>query len=421
MQEETIKNQVGKEFADEEVNIKEIFNKAIDFFWETLRFWWLIVLIASLMALKSYRSAVKVPKTYRAVTTYMVSDKKEEIRYSDYASLDYGISERASIKYNLDKIIQLTTTMRVIRKALMQKVVVDDTLDILANHVIREYNLNESWEGKLKNFYFEHDTIAKYDRIALTALKNVYFKVVGKSGETRLVQTLYDSDSGILSISAVSTSELLSIALSREIFFSLGDFYILSESEKQRKVYEMVREETDSLRSEIVVAKKKLLSFIDQNMGLSRKQYEAKKTGLEDEFNKLSISYGESYKNLQSSEMALLNTIPFIQEIDLPVEPIRPTKPSPIKAAITSGALWAFLTVLFVVIRRVILNILDKDQGPAVHRLDDGNEESPKETKPGLLKKLQQSLVGLWQHYRPLTRIMKLVKQLVIKLQRKKI
>ena len=122
MSEETIKKQAGKEFADEEVNLKEIFNKALDFFWEAVSFWWLIILVALFMAYRSYQIASKKPKTFRAVTTYMVNDKKEEIRYSDYASLDYGISERASIKYNLDKIIQLTTTMRVVREALLQKV-----------------------------------------------------------------------------------------------------------------------------------------------------------------------------------------------------------------------------------------------------------------------------------------------------------
>ena len=63
----------------------------------------------------------KNPKRYRAITTFMVSDKKEEIRYSDYASLDYGISERASIKYNLDKIIQLSTSRRVVTDALLKK------------------------------------------------------------------------------------------------------------------------------------------------------------------------------------------------------------------------------------------------------------------------------------------------------------
>ena len=294
-----------------------------------------------------------------------------------------------------------------------------DTIDFLANHVIREYKMNETWEGNLKGFFFTHDTIQKYDRIAFTALKNVFFKVVGKSGESRLVQSLYDTDSGILSIAAVTTSESLSIALSKEVFYSLGRFYVFSESEKQRRIYEMVRVETDSLRGEIVSAERRLLAFSDQNMGLSLKQYEARKTGYQEEVSKLSIAFGESFKNLQSSEMALLNTIPFIQEIDLPIIPIRPSKPSPIKAAITSGALWAFLTVLFVIVRRVILNILDKDMGPPINMVDREEDEEEEEDPPGFIKRIKLKIWGLWTKYNPIGYILKKLSTILHKLKRR--
>ena len=377
-----LNEETDQKFADEEVNLREIFNKVIDFFWEAVGFWWLILIVASLMAFKSYWDASKKPKTFRAITTFMVSDKKEEIRYSDYASLDYGISERASIKYNLDKIIQLSTSRRVVTDALLKKVMIQDTVDYLANHMIREYNLHNLWSGRLKSFYFKHDSISKYDRLEYNALKNVFFKVVGINGETKLVNCLYDSDSGILTIAAKTTSEGLSISLSTEIFNSLGEFYVKSESEKQRRIYKMVSIETDSLRGEIVGAQKRLLSFLDRNLGLSLKQYEAKKKGLEEEVAKLTMAFGESYKDLQATEMALLNTIPFIQVIDTPREPIRPARPSPIKAGIVSGFLGAFLTVLFVIVRRVILNIMSKDMGPHADAKSDEESTQDMEEEP---------------------------------------
>lgn len=356
--------QPGKDFADEEVNLKDIFYKAIDFFWEVVRMWWLILIVGALMAAYNYYKATKVVPTYRAATTFMVSDKKEEIRYSDYASLDYGISERASIIYNLDKVVQLSESMRVVRQALFYEYTYQDTLDYLANHMIRIYNLHNKWNGPLKNFYFEHDRIPNFNRIENNALKNLYFLVTGRQGEKRLTQVAFDLDSGILSIVVNSTSEFLSIALSTSIYRSLSEFYIESESAKQRKIYQMVIQETDSLRGEIVAAQRRLLAFQDRHLGLSQQQYAARKKGLEEEVFKLGMAFGSSYEDMQSTEMALLNTIPFIQLIDEPLTPIRPAKPSPIRTGISSFILWCFLTVIFVVIRRVILDILNKDKGP---------------------------------------------------------
>ena len=357
----------GRDFADEEVNLKEIFDKAIAFFWEVVRFWWLLILVGALMAINSYRSTSKEVATYRAETTFMVSDKKEEIRYSDYASLDYGISERASIKYNLDKVVHLAQSMRVIQDALFKKYEHLDTIDYLANHMIRIFKLHDRWNGPLKTFYFTHDSIPQFNRIENNALKNLYFMVTGRRGEKRLVNTAYDLDSGVFSIVALTTNEFMAIALSKSIFRALGDFYILSESAKQRKIYQMVIEETDSLRGEIVSAQRRLLAFQDRHLGLSQQQFAARKKGLEEEVFKLSMAFGGSYEDMQSTEMALLNTIPFIQVIDEPLVPIRPTKPSPVKAAITSFILWIFLTSVFVVIRRVILDILNGQKGPKAH------------------------------------------------------
>lgn len=388
-------------FADEEVNLKEIFYKVIDFFWEAVSFWWLILIVASLMAIKAYRSAAQKPKTYKAVATFMIIDKKEDIRYNDYASLDYGISERPSVQYNLDKIIFLSSSRRVINKALLTKVTVYDSLDYLANHIIREYGLHQLWSGKLKTFYFEHDTITQFSRLEYNALINIFFKVVGLNGESKLVNNYFDSDTGILYITANTTSEDISIALAKEIYSSLANFYMRSESEKQRRIYKMVTIETDSLRGEIVSAQKRLLSFLDRNMGLSLKQFEAKKKGLEEEVNQLTFAFSESFKNLQDTELALLNTVPFIQDIDLPRAPIRPNQPNPIKAAIISAFLWAFLTVLFVIIRRVILNIMNQDMGPHAP-FKQQEAVLPQTTKKSYLSSLYSIGQSIWDKLKSL-------------------
>lgn len=356
------------EFANEEVNLKEVFRKVMSHLWEFLRFWWLIAGLSLFFGYVSYRSTSKVPKTYKAEATFMIADKKEEIVYNYSASVDYGIGEATTVQYNLDKVIQLAMSMRVVYDALLSKTVINGKEDFLINHVMDEYELNKKWGAnnpEMASMRITHDTLAQFDRLEMTLMKNVYFLITGLGGEGKLCNGLYDQDSGFIHISATTTCEGLSIALVNAIFESLSKFYIYTESEKQRKVYNLVMIEADSIRGELVTAQRRLLEYKDRMMGLSREQYDAKKILLEEEVHKLTIIFAEAIKDRESTEMALRNTIPFIIPIDMPCIPIRPNQPSPPKAFVSSAVVTSILTMVFLVLRRIVLNIWNKDQPQA--------------------------------------------------------
>ena len=361
MAEKPVINDSGKvEFSNEEVNLKDVFRKIISYLWEFLYLWWVIVSLALFMGYTAHQAALATPQAFRAHCVFMVSDKKEEIVYNYQASVDYGIGEATTVEYNLDKIVQLSMSKRVIYTSLFERVVVDSLENFLINHIMEEYGLKEKWSRNnplMKDLEITHDTIAEFDRLQLTALKNVFFLITGQGGEGKLCTSSFDQDSGFISIASTTTSEALSIELTKAIFKNLSEFYIYSESEKQREIYNLVQEETDSLRGEITSAQRRLLAYNDRNMGLSRQQYDANKLILEEEVHKLTIIFAEAVKDMQSSEMALRNKIPFIVPIDMPSVPIRPSKPSPSKAFVTNAIIGTILAMVYIVLRRVLLNV----------------------------------------------------------------
>ena len=114
------------------------------------------------------------------------------------------------------------------------------------------------------------------------------------------------------------------------------------------------------MKKELLLAQDRLLRFEDTHMGLSRKQYEAQKILLENEVQKRALGFGETFSNLQSVEMALRNTIPFIHTVDLPIEPLRSFKPSPVSAAINGVIIGGILGAVFFISRKILKDIFNE-------------------------------------------------------------
>lgn len=351
------------EFADEEVNLKDLLMKIQAYGKVVIKNWYWIGTIGILLGVYSYYSTSKIPRLYKGTANFLVSDKKEEASTNDYASLDIGISERKAIKYNLDKIVQLSLSRKVVNEALFVKVEIDSVEDYIANFIIKEYDLTKIWMNlnpDFQGFLFTHDSIPAFSRMEKVALKGVYNNIIGATGEKRLSVTHYDEDSEIISITSESTNEALSIHLTVQLYEKLSEYYIEVESERQYEIYRLTKEANDSMKQELLAAQNRLLRYEDTHMGLSRRHYETRKILLENEVQKRVLGFGETFSNLQDVEMALRNTIPFIHTIDLPIEPLRSFKPSPVSSAINGVIIGSILGAAFFISRKILQDIFNE-------------------------------------------------------------
>ena len=351
----------GVDFADEEVNLADLFVKIRAFASAVLKNWYWVLLLGILMGVWSYRSTSKIKRIYTGSVSFLIEDKKEEDNTGDYASLDVGIAEKKALKYNWDKIKQLSLSKRVVHGALFDTVMLDGKMDFLGNHLINIYELDDYWatfDTSLVGVRFTHDSISTFDYREKAALAGAYRKIA--LGEQHFCYTTYDEDSGIFKITTTTIHEGLTIAITKAVYHNLSDYYIEVETERQMEIFRLTSAATDSLRKALYASQIGLLKFEDTNMGLARKQYEAKKLILETEVQQFRVAFGESFSNLQSVEMALRNTIPFIHTLDLPIEPLKSFQPSPTSAAINGGIMGAILAIVFFISRKILSDIFEQ-------------------------------------------------------------
>jgi hypothetical protein len=76
---------------------------------------------------------------------------------------------------------------------------------------------------------------------------------------------------------------------------------------------------------------------------------------------KLSAMQGEAVKNLEYAEFMLKNARPVIQDLDIPISPLQPAKPSLMKALLLGALISLVLISLYLVGRRMIREAVRND------------------------------------------------------------
>ena len=303
----------------------------VKIYWAEIKKNWLTIGLICLpfLAWQGYK-VWTTPITYASNLTFMVNEEA-----SGGASIvnsllgDFGLG---GAENNYDKILELGKSMRIIRLALFEKVEIDGQTDFLANHFIRIQKLHEEeWYKKpkdpsqpgLNGFLFTRDSFEQFSRLEYSAFKSIYGMLTGSEKHIPLFSGKYNQDSGIMSLSAQTRSEALTIVLLRTIFEQLSAFYIITSTEKQQETYNIIRAKSDSILRLLSGAEYGAARFNDQNYGLLRSTDQLPSERYSRNKGMYSLIYGESVKNLELADFALKNKQPYVQAIDMPIPPLR--------------------------------------------------------------------------------------------------
>lgn len=347
---------------EDEISLKDLILKIQEYFWVVLRKWWLVALITIPIVLYHFYQAHTTPVVYSATLTFMLNEDEGGGMGGLSAILgQFGFGGGSKGKYNVKKLLELSKTRRIVQSVLFEKVNLNDKYDFLANHIILEYDYHSNWEEQetLKGFLFRHDSIAAFTRIENMILKMLHGQVI--STEKGLMSTSIDNDSGIMSLSTKTTSEQLSIILSELIYEKLSSFYIDKTIERQKATFELFKSKTDSIQQALNSTQYQLLRFQDTHRNLTLKQYESEQFRLQREVQKLILSYGEAYKNLEVADFSLKSATPFVQVIDYPIPPIRGKGSSKLVAIIKGGIIGVILGITIVLGLYIFQQIMNEE------------------------------------------------------------
>ena len=320
--------------AADEVTMADIVNEVVDFVHLAFRKWWIYAVLFLVIGGYLGYQAFATPTKYKAKLTFMINEDDGGFPGVSGILGQIGLGNRRG-RFNLDKVLELSSSRNIVAKMAMTRGTIGGKDDLLANHIIELYELDEKWaEGspELAGFRFVSDSIGGFNELERTALLKVFRKIRGGEKTPGLISNEYSEETTILSIVAETIDQDLSMAIVNELYEKLSAFYIGKTIERQQSTYKIVRTKVDSIVTALQNAEVALARFKDQNKNVFLNVDRVRETQLSMEIQKLHLVHGKALENLEIADFSLKNATPFIQEIDRPIGPLEPINASKIKA-----------------------------------------------------------------------------------------
>jgi G-rich domain on putative tyrosine kinase len=353
-------------FEDDEITLKELIQKLQEYFWHIVQYWKIVAILVVVFVSYMLFKAFTTPTTYKAELTFMVNED-EGGGLGGIAGIlgNFGISGGGGGKFNLDKVIELSQSMKIMQAVLLHKCEVDGSYDIFANHLIKEYDMHENWEDseneKLHGFLFVNDTLSQLNETEKAVLKTIYRRIMVYQKKNGQFVSSVSEDSGIMKFSIETTSQDLSIAFTETLYEKLSIYYIKKTIGKEQQTYDLVKFKADSISTLLNRKEITLANFKDQNRGLISKRDQLRESILKREVTMLTLMLGEAIRNLEFADFSLKSKTPFIQIIDSPFAPLNPIKKSKLMAIIMGGFIGVFIGVGFLVARKIINDTMKEE------------------------------------------------------------
>lgn len=351
---------------DDEVSLKAIILKTQEFLQKILQGWLFILILTIPFLVYFYHLSKDVYTTYQASLTFMVNeDQGPSSATMSILNQFVGRGGGGGGKSNLERIIELSRSRKIIQNSLLNKVEINGKTDFLANHLIDIYNIQENmWndsDSKLAGFYFTHDDFENFTLVENSAIKVVKWLIIGGEDQPPILYTGINEDTDIMTLKATSKNEEFSIKWLKSLFEELSQYYIDKSTEKQQATYDIVKNKVDSIRLELTQAEARLARFKDGNRGLYSEIAKLGEERLFRDLQVLAIMYKEAVQNKEIAEFSLNNKTPFVQAIDIPIAPLMPIEKSKVVYLIIGALLGITIGVLLIVVRKIFQDAMNSD------------------------------------------------------------
>ncbi len=350
---------------DEEISLKQVIIKAKQYsllLWEN---WKIILISAAIFGALSVWYALSRPITYSAKLTFMINENESASGVGGGAASILGaLGMGGQNEFNLDKIIALSKSDKIIHTTLLSKGLVNGKVDFFGNHLAEAIDVrNIEWKNSklMANWAgFKSDSIAGFALQDLNALKFLTSKLVGGlAGSQGLMNSSYDKESSIMMLKITSPSEDFTINFLEKLFESLSDFYVEKSVQKEKSTFDIITRKVDSIRAVLSGKEMAQAAFQDSHYGLLSERPKVPQKRLGRDVNVLNVMYAEAVKNAEMADFALKNRTPFVQPIDRPLRPISPEKAKWKNYLLLGIFIGTILSMLWVIGRKMIQDTMN--------------------------------------------------------------
>lgn len=330
-----------------EVSIREVILVLQSYLVNGLRRWLWLLVGAALGAAYFAWSATQRTVSYEASTTFVVSKAQGGGGGLGSVLGQIGLGGGGG-ENNFYRVMNFATSRQLIYRLLLDTVSVDGAQDLMVNHLIDAYHLDE--ELQLQEGYgLTHLSASEIDSLSIkerALLKMMYgFVTMDKSNP---VQKRIDEVTDMLTLVVKTPNEDLSLELVEGLYNSLEAFYKLESTGQSQATVTRLQEKSDSLLTELNRAEYQLATFNDTQMGLMSNRDMLRVNQLNRKIQLLSVAYGELMRNLETAKFTLSTQTPYFQAVDVPFKPLRRINPNPVNDGLM-GALYGTVAALVLV------------------------------------------------------------------------
>lgn len=352
-------NEVEKSNRQEdEISLKELILK--------IREWWRylwskkwIIVAAGIIggALGLTYSLMKKP-VYTATTTFVLESGEKSGGLGAYA----GLAAMAGIDlgggggsiFQGDNILELYKSRTMLEKALLDTVDISDKKTSLVDYYVSVNKLREKWAQKAET----KDVV--FDKKSNRVKDSLMTDIINGINKNVLSVTKPDKKLSIIKVDVKSENEQFSKLFNEKIVQTVNDFYVETKTKKSLDNIAILQHQTDSVKAVMngAIYQSAVVADATPNLNPTRQVQRTvpiQKAQVSAETNKAILS--SLIQNLEMLKMALTKETPLIQVVDEPIYPLYKEKFSKVKGAILGGFLFAFLTIIFILIREFIKRI----------------------------------------------------------------
>jgi len=242
-----------------------------------------------------------------------------------------------------------------LQKTLLQKPTGQN--ETLVNILVKELEMDEGWNAndRTKGAYpFPADS-SKMSYVQDSLFRSVYEMV----RDDLLDVSRPDDNQAVYIVSTISTNEIFSLYLTKFLVESTSKFYIDTKTSVARSNLDMLQHEADSLRMLLSTSISSTAKVYDYTYNINPALQAQRAPAQEGQLRiaALGTAYGEVLKNLELAKINLQQQTPLFQILDEPHLPLVAKKPGRLFSLIIGGFLGGFLFIIFLVIRRVFIDI----------------------------------------------------------------
>ncbi len=332
-----------------------------DYVWELIRKWYWFVIVGVLFVGFQLYKVNQQPITYTSKLSFMTNNDSGGgvSRLLQFAG-QFGLGGNQPVAS--ERLVELLKSKQMVYRALLQKVEIDSTEQLLFNHYLDLFQMRKNWQEKdhLRDFKFTSKSIDKFSFLENSIAQDIYNRIIYGMVSAR------PGKNGITSISCESTSEVFSKEFLITLVQTLSDYYQNKAVEQQQNTYELMKARTDSVQGALHGVEYTITKWYEDNRKPMMAGTLSPKKAMEKErlerraeiFQEILLA---DYKSLEIARLDLHSNKPILQIIDRPTYPLPMNVPNKLMKLIVAAFLSVVLTTIAILFLKIVRDAFEQE------------------------------------------------------------